>query len=95
MLLDNKASLNIFSNMDLLTNVRKSDKTVRVSGIEQGGGVSVYREGNFGEFGTVYYSGASGLGNRDKIRSPGRLLYSAVEGEHEDVSIREEARRRQ
>ena len=58
-LLDNEASLNIFSNRDLLTDVRKSDKTVRVSGIEQGGGVSVDREGNFGEFGTVYYSGAA------------------------------------
>ena len=52
-LLDNEASLNIFSNKDLLTDVRKSDKTVRVSG-----SVSVDREGNFGEFGTVYYSGA-------------------------------------
>ena len=58
-LLDNEASLNIFSNLDLLTDVNKSDKTVRVSGIEQGGGVSVDREGNFGEFGTVYYSGAA------------------------------------
>ena len=51
-LLDNEASLNIFSNKDLLTDVRKSE-TVRVSG-----SVSVDREGNFGEFGTVYYSGA-------------------------------------
>ena len=58
-LLGDEASLNIFSNKDLLTDVMKSDKTVRVSGIEQGGGVSVDREGNFGEFGTVYYSGAA------------------------------------
>ena len=54
-LLGDEASLNIFSNKDLLTDAMKSDKTVRVSGIEQGGGVSVDREGNFGEFGTVYY----------------------------------------
>ena len=60
-LLDNEASLNIFSNLELLTDVRKSDKTVRVSGIEQGSGVSVDREGNFGEFGTVYYSGAASV----------------------------------
>ena len=58
-LLDNEASLNIFSNKDLLTDVRVTDKKVRVTGIEQRGGVSVDQEGNFGEFGTVYYSGAA------------------------------------
>ena len=47
-LLDNEASLNIFTNKDLLTDVRVTDKTVRVTGIEQRGGVSVNQEGNFG-----------------------------------------------
>ena len=55
-LLDNEASLNIFSNADLLTDLRKSGTTIRVSGIQQGGGVKVDHEGEFGEFGTVYYS---------------------------------------
>ena len=44
-LLDNEASLNIFNNAELLTDLRKSESTIRVSGIQQGGGVSVDREG--------------------------------------------------
>ena len=55
-LLDNEASLNIFSNKELLTGIRKSERQIKVSGIEAGGGVSVDREGDFGEFGTVFYS---------------------------------------
>ena len=58
-LLDNEASLNIFNNAELLTDLRKSQSTIRVSGIQQGGGVSVDREGEFGEFGTVYYSSSA------------------------------------
>ena len=58
-LLDNEASLNIFSNKELLTNIRKSQRQIKVSGIETGGGVSVHREGEFGEFGTVFYSEAA------------------------------------
>ena len=55
-LLDNEAPLNIFSNKDLLTDVRQSDRSIKVSGIQSGGGVNVNREGEFGEFGTVFYS---------------------------------------
>ena len=62
-LLDNEASLNIFSNADLLTDVRKFERTIKVSGIQQGAGVSVDREGEFGEFGTVYYSGSASANN--------------------------------
>jgi DnaJ-domain-containing protein 1 len=51
-LLDNEASLNIFSNKELLTNVRRADRSIVVSGIQSGGGVDVDREGDFGEFGT-------------------------------------------
>ena len=80
-LLDNEASLNIFSNLELLTDVRKSDKTVRVSGIEQGSGVSVDREGNFGEFGTVYYSGAASaniLSFASQVDSGAEIRYDHV-----------------
>jgi hypothetical protein len=55
-LLDNEASLNIFSNKELLTNVRRADRSIVVNGIQSGGGVDVDREGDFGEFGTVFYS---------------------------------------
>ena len=48
-LLDNEASLNIFSNGDLLTGLRKSDKTINVGGIQLGEGVTVNMEGDFGE----------------------------------------------
>ena len=57
MLLDNEASLNIFSNKDLLTGIRRAERTIKVSGIQSGDGVTVDREGEFGEFGTVFYSG--------------------------------------
>ena len=56
-LLDNEASLNIFNNKDLLTGIRKPEHSIKVSGIQTGGGVTVDSEGDFGEFGTVYYSG--------------------------------------
>ena len=56
-LLDNEASLNIFSNKELLTGVRRAEQAIKVSGIQSGGGVTVDREGEFGEFGTVFYSG--------------------------------------
>ena len=58
-LLDNEASLNIFKNAELLTDVRKTERSINVSGIQQGGGVCVNREGEFGEFGTVYNSGSA------------------------------------
>ena len=52
-LLDNEASLNIFSNGDLLTGLRKTEKTVNVGGIQLGEGVEVNEEGDFGELGRV------------------------------------------
>ena len=58
-LLDNEASLNIFSNGDLLTGLRKSDKTINVGGIQLGKGVTVNMEGDFGELGRVFYSAAA------------------------------------
>lgn len=44
-LLDNKASLNIFSTKVLLTDVRQADQPIKASGIQSGGGV----DGDFGE----------------------------------------------
>ena len=42
-LLDNEASLNIFSNKDLLTGIRRAERTIKVSGVQSGEGVTVYR----------------------------------------------------
>lgn len=58
-LLDNEASLNIFSNSSLLTDTRKATRAVKVSGIHLGSEVNVDREGDFGELGTVFYSGSA------------------------------------
>ena len=55
-LLDNEASLNIFSNSSLLTDIRKETRSVKVSRIHLGSEVNVDREGEFGELGTVFYS---------------------------------------
>ena len=56
-LLDNEASLNTFKNNHLLKGIRKAERSIKVSRIEAGGGVTVDREGEFEEFGTVLYSG--------------------------------------
>jgi hypothetical protein len=54
-LLDNEASLNIFSNRNLLTGVRDAEKKVMVGGIQRGAsGVKVTEEGEFRDVGTVY-----------------------------------------
>lgn len=58
-LLDNEASLNIFSNSELLTGLRKTDKTINVGGIQLGEGVEVNEEGDFGELGRVFFSEAA------------------------------------
>ena len=86
-LLDNEASLNIFSNKDLLTNVRQAKRSITVSGIQSGGGVDVDREGEFGEFGTVFYSGdasANILSFASQVEAGAKIRYDylQVEGEH-------------
>jgi Zinc knuckle len=54
-LLDNEASINIFSNRNLLTGVRDAEKKVMVGGIQRGAsGVKVTEEGEFQDVGTVY-----------------------------------------
>jgi hypothetical protein len=54
-LLDNEASINIFSNRNLLTGVRAAEKKVTVGGIQRGAsGVKVTEEGEYRDVGTVY-----------------------------------------
>ena len=56
-LLDNEASLNIFRDKELLTNVRTSDRLVKMKGVEnESNGVLVTEEGTFRDLGKVFYS---------------------------------------
>ena len=56
-LLDNQASVNVFCNADLLTDVRRSKHGILLNGVQADAqGVRVDYEGNFGEVGPVYYS---------------------------------------
>jgi hypothetical protein len=56
-LLDNEASLNVFRDKNLLTNIGVSTSPVTMRGIEkQGKEVNVMLEGTFGDIGQVYYS---------------------------------------
>ena len=56
-LLDNQASVSIFSNRDLLTNVKLSKNQIVLNGVQSNAkGVRVDQEGQFNEIGNVYYS---------------------------------------
>ena len=56
-LLDNQASVSIFSNRDLLTNVKRSDNHILINGVQANAkGVRVDQGGNFNEMDHVYYS---------------------------------------
>ena len=56
-LLDNQASVSIFSNRDLLTDVKRSENQIILNGVQSDAkGVRVNKEGHFNEFGNVYYS---------------------------------------
>jgi hypothetical protein len=56
-LLDNQASVNIFNNANLLTDIGKSQKTIVLNGVQNdASGVTVSREGTFRNVGRVYYS---------------------------------------
>ena len=57
LLLDNQSSLSIVGNDKLLTNMRKADRAINMSGIQLGAEpVSVDTVGDFADLGTVYYS---------------------------------------
>ena len=56
-LLDSQASVNVFCNGSLLTNVRKSGKRVILNGVQaKADGVVIDLEGEFKDVGKVYYS---------------------------------------
>ena len=81
-LLDNEASLNIFNNKDLLTRIRKAERSIKVSGIQTGEGVIVDSEGDFGEFGTVFYSGdasANVLSFASQVDAGATIRYDHIE----------------
>ena len=54
---DNQASVNVFNNSELLTNIRDSATRILLSGIQAGAtGVKVTKVGTFNELGEVYCS---------------------------------------
>ena len=56
-LLDNQASVNVFFNPGLLTDIRKSRHAILLNGVQLGAaGVRVNQEGYFEDIGPVYYS---------------------------------------
>ena len=56
-LLDNQASVNIFCNSALLTDIRRSQNAILLKGVQsEAKGVRVEQEGNFGDIGPVYFS---------------------------------------
>ena len=59
-LLDNEASLSVFSNSELLVNMRQSRRTVTMKGVQNDKeGVRISTEGDFMDTGTVYFSDKS------------------------------------
>ena len=54
-LLDNQASVNVFCDANLLTNIRRSKHGILLNGV-QAQAVPIDLEGDFGEVGLVYYS---------------------------------------
>lgn len=56
-LLDNQASVNVFCNPNLLTDIRKSKRGILLNGVQlEADAVRVDMEGDFGEVGPVYFS---------------------------------------
>ena len=56
-LLDNQASVNVFCNRDLLSNVRRSAKRVVLNGVQaKATGVAIDQEGDFCDVGKSYFS---------------------------------------
>ena len=52
-LCDNQATVSVFHQLGLITNVRKAQRPINLSGI--GGSILVDQVGDFGQFGQVYY----------------------------------------
>ena len=79
LLLDNQASLNIFGNKDLLTNIRTAEKPISLSGIQAGAkAVKVNKIGDFHDFGAVYYSegaAANILSFASQVNAGSKIVY--------------------
>ena len=82
LLLDTQASINIFGNIELLTNVRSAEKPISLSGIQAGAkAVKVDKIGNFQELGAVYYSegaAANILSFASQVNSGSKISYDSV-----------------
>ena len=56
-LLDSQASVNVFCNADLITNIKLADKDITLQGVDAGAkGINICEEGEFRSLGKVYYS---------------------------------------
>ena len=82
LLLVTLASINIFGNIDLRTNVRSGEKPISLSGIQAGAkAVKVDKIGNFHELGTVYYSkgaAANILSFAPQVNAGSKISYDSV-----------------
>ena len=56
-LLESQASVNVFCNRDLLSNIRESSKKVMLNGVQaKATGVAISQKGDFNEVGKCYFS---------------------------------------
>jgi hypothetical protein len=56
-LIDSQASVNVFKSKHLLRNIRKSQRSIVLNGVQSGAsGVSIDLEGDFNELGAVFYT---------------------------------------
>ena len=80
-LLDNQASLNVFSNIDLLRNVREADVSVTMTGIQLGAeGIRVDQVGDFSDLGEVYFcenASANVLSFAQQINAGSKIEYES------------------
>ena len=83
-LLDNQASVNVFCNKNLLTDIRRSEHGILLKGVQANAeAVRVDMEGDFGEVGPVYYSQratANILSFAAMVDSGADIRYSHSEG---------------
>ena len=85
LLLDTQASINIFGNKELLTNIRQADKPISLSGIQAGAkAVKVDKIGNFHELGNVYYSegaAANIISFASQVNAGSNISYDSIADE--------------
>ena len=56
-LLDSQASVSVFCNKSLLSDIRASSKQITLNGVQSGAsGINICEEGNFRKLGKVYFS---------------------------------------